>query len=94
MKEPLSTTALPSVDDPETAAIRKAMIGDRVTLKATAKAMGVCERTLYYAVQRNPAPYIVVFGRRFYEPADLARAVVAERNAEKRGRGRPRKNAA
>jgi hypothetical protein len=86
-------TSLTPIDNPKMAAIREAMIGSRVTIPETANAMGVTDRAIYYAVKRTPVPYIVVFGVRYYEPEDLARALVAPRNTETRGRGRPRKSA-
>jgi hypothetical protein len=80
-------------DDPKIAAIRAAIIGNRVTIPDFATAMRVTDRAVYYAVKRTPVPYIIVFGVRYYEPEDLARAVVAPKNTESRGRGRPRKSA-
>jgi hypothetical protein len=83
-----TTTQMPD-DDPKLTAIRAAMIGNKVTIPDTAKAWGVTGRAVYYAVKRTPVPYVVVFGVRYYEPEDLARALVARRNTEPRGRGRP-----
>ena len=81
-------------DDPAVAKIQNAVIGNRITIKQTAKGLGKSERAIYSALERNPQPYIVVLAERYYEPQDMARALVSERNTEKRGRGRPRKHAA
>jgi len=93
MSELPADTAMPSADDAKAAAIRTALIGTKVTIPDTAKALDVSERAIYYALERTPVPYVVIFGTRYYEPTDLARAVVAERSAKARGRGRPRKAA-
>ena len=93
MSETHSTAvAVPPTDDRKSEAIRKAVIGNKVTIEEASKALDVCDRTIYYAVQRNSVPHVVIFGKRHYEPEDLARALVSERNT-KRGRGRPRKAA-
>jgi hypothetical protein len=87
-----SATAQTAIDnDPKIAAIRQALIGHKVTIPQTAKAMNVTERSVYYAVKRHPVPYVVVFGTRYYEPEHLVRACVAAKNTSARGRGRPPK---
>lgn len=95
MSETVSTATLtPSIDDRKSEAIRKAIIGDKVTIKEAAVALDRCDRTIYLAVERNPVPHAIIFGARYYELDDLARALVFERNTARRGRGRPRKSAA
>lgn len=80
--------------DPAAEALRKAVIGDRVTIEQAAQAFGVTTRSIYNAIARHRIPFVRAFGTRFLAPDDLRRCLLAEGNAAPRGRGRPRKHAA
>ena len=73
---------------------RAEIVGGRWTLPMIAAALNCTERAVYDLVARLQLPYIRVLGKRFYDPADIRRAL--ERDAQNRapGRGRPRKSAA
>ena len=93
MSDLLTTTAV-STADPDAAAIRAALIGDRITITQAAAAFNVTDRSIYNAIEQHRIPYVKVFGVRYIMPADLRRALVLDSNTAPRGRGRPRKAAA
>jgi excisionase family DNA binding protein len=75
------------------AAIRAALIGDRITLAQAAAAFGVTERSIYNAIEAHGIPFVKVFGVRYLALGDLRRALVPDPSRAPRGRGRPRKAA-
>lgn len=79
-------------EDTAAAALRATLIGDRVTIDQTATALGVTQRSVYYAVARHNVPFVKVFGVRYFKTEDLRRALVAGHNTAPRGRGRPSKH--
>jgi hypothetical protein len=85
------TPAVPATDNPEAAAIRAALIGDRITIAQAAAAFGVTERSIYNAIDAHCIPFVKAFGVRYLQPTDLRRALVPAANRGPRGRGRPRK---
>ena len=97
MSDPMNTTAIPpttETDQAQAAAIRAALIGDRITIAQAAAAFRVTERCVYNAIETHRIPFVKVFGVRYMAPADLRRALVLDSNTAPRGRGRPRKAAA
>jgi len=80
--------------DPAAAALRAALIGDRVTIEQAAAALGVTPRAVYGAISRHDIPYVRVFGVRYLSPDALRAALVREVNRRPRRPGRPSKNAA
>ena len=89
MSEMLTTTT-----EVDTAAIRGAVIGNRITIAQAAAALGVTERSVYNAIEAHRVPYVKVFNTRYLALDDLRRALVHDHNVATRGRGRPRKVAA
>ena len=75
--------------------IRAAILGERVQIADLAAALGVTPRAVYTLVDRHKIPFVRACGRRFYDPAEVKRALEnAASNSPGRGRGRPRKAAA
>jgi excisionase family DNA binding protein len=89
----MQPTAGPAVEptDPAAAALRTALIGDRVTIEQAAVALGVTQRSVYNAITRKCIPFVRIFGVRYMAPADIRAALIGEVIAAARGRGRPRK---
>ena len=73
---------------------RAEIVGQRWTLPMIAAALGCTERAVYDLVARLQLPYIRVLGKRFYDPADIRRALERDaQNCAPSGRGRPRRAA-
>ncbi len=95
MSDPISTTPIPPPDapQPDLAAIRAALIGDKITIAQAAAALTVTDRSIYNAIEQHGIPFSKVFGVRYLAPGDLRRALALDANTAPRGRGRPRKAA-
>jgi hypothetical protein len=90
MSELMSTTAVPAREH-DVAAIRTALIGDRISIAQAAAAFSVTERSIYNLIEAHHVPYVKVFGVRYMTPNDLRHALVGVENSAPRRRGRPRK---
>jgi len=89
--QPAAAPAVEPTDPAAAAALRTALIGDRVTIEQAAVALGVTQRSVYNAITRKRIPFVRIFSVRYLEPGALRTALLGEVNAAPRGRGRPRK---
>ena len=84
-----------SPDDADLAAIRAKIIGNRESIPRLARALNVCERSIYNTIARYRIRTVKFLGKQYADPAAIGAALLREQsNAPARGRGRPRKNAA
>ena len=80
-----------SPDDADLAAIRAKIIGNRESIATLARALHVCERSIYNTIVRYRIPTVRFLGKQYVDPATIGAALVREQsNAAPRGRGRPR----
>ncbi len=83
-----------SPDDADLAAIRAKIIGDRKSIPTLARALNVCERSIYNVITRYRIPTVKFLGKRHADPAAIGAAILREQsNTAPRGPGRPRKAA-
>jgi hypothetical protein len=75
-------------------AIRAKIIGDRESIATLARALNVCERSIYNVVARYRIPTVKFLGKQYADPAAIGAALQAQQTAATPRRpGRPRKNA-
>lgn len=83
--------------DPDLAATRAAVLGDRIDITTLARVFGCSERTVYAMIERFRLPFTKIAGRRFVPVTDIRAAfdrAAASRETAPRKAGRPRKSAA
>ena len=80
-----------SPDDADLAAIRAKIIGNRESIPRLARALNVCERSIYNVIARYRIATVRFLGKQYVDPAAIGAALVREQsNTAPRGRGRPR----
>ncbi len=80
-----------SPDDADFAAIRAKIIGNRESIPRLARALNVCERSVYNVIARYRVPTVKFLGKQYADPAAIGAALLREQsNTPPRGRGRPR----
>jgi hypothetical protein len=77
-------------DDPDIAAIRARLIGNKVTIKQLARALNKTERAIYQAIHDYDIPFERVLSERLLDPAMFMRKVSQLANTPPRRRGRPK----
>ena len=88
------TDPIPSGRDADLAAIRAKIIGGRESIATLARALNVCERSIYNLIARHRIPTIRFLGKQFVDPAVIGSALLAQQSAAPPRRpGRPRKAA-
>jgi len=79
------------MSDTEHRSLRTAILGERVGLNDLAAALGITRRSVYDLIERHKIPYIRVLNRRYFNPAEVRRALESDViHAQSRPRGRPR----
>jgi excisionase family DNA binding protein len=91
--QPAAAPTVEPTDPAAAAALRTALIGDRVTIEQAAVALGVTQRSVYNAITRKRIPFVRIFGVRYMAPADIRAALIGDVNRQPRRPGRPRKAA-
>jgi hypothetical protein len=84
----------PPPDEAEFAAIREKIIGARQPIARLARALNVCERSIYNVISRYRIPTVKFLGKQYADPAAIGAALLrGESNTAPRRPGRPKKAA-
>ncbi len=83
----------PSHDAADLSVVRAKIIGHRESIARLARALNVCERSIYNLLARHRIPTIKFLGKQYVDPAAIGAALVAERDPTARRPGRPRRAA-
>lgn len=89
------TAAFHPPEENDLGAIRAKIIGNRESIPRLARALNVCERSIYNVIARYNIPTVKFLGKQYADPAAIGAALLAKQaRTPPRGRGRPRQHAA